>query len=280
MASGGIVYKDQDSLTSVEKECSVYNNDVQKQKKINDLVIDIKPSFSFKTSLSIIHARRESPSDSSNDDETDAELPVVQKPTQTDVSPFSRSDSLRVSNRSQSQDGESSPNSSFKSSYAKSLADHYRRVNIPVIVPTPNNNFYFKNGDFMTLNSSQKSQSLQNGDLKDENKYEIVKSEPRSLPSKYSVIIGTDTGSDPSIAQNKVTLSLTGEDEEISQVKNAFEDHLYENINPRIPNLSGIVNRLELPDVGNLPFRSISSTPSDNCKINVICKLISLFIYN
>lgn len=48
----------------------------------------------------------------------------------------------------------SSPSPSFKSSYAKSLADSYRRASIPVVVSSPKGQFYFKNNEFMSLNAS------------------------------------------------------------------------------------------------------------------------------
>lgn len=48
----------------------------------------------------------------------------------------------------------SSPSSSFKSSYAKSLADSYRRASIPVVVSSPKGQFYFKNDEFLSLSAS------------------------------------------------------------------------------------------------------------------------------
>lgn len=48
----------------------------------------------------------------------------------------------------------SSPSRNFKSSYAKSLADSYRRASLPVVVSSPKGQFYFKNEEFLSLNSS------------------------------------------------------------------------------------------------------------------------------
>lgn len=47
----------------------------------------------------------------------------------------------------------SSPSPSFKSSYAKSLADSYRRASIPVVVSSPKGQFYFKNNEFLSLSA-------------------------------------------------------------------------------------------------------------------------------
>ncbi|KAK8747967.1 hypothetical protein OTU49_016246 [Cherax quadricarinatus] len=58
----------------------------------------------------------------------------------------------------------SSPSRNFKSSYAKSLADSYRRASLPVIVSAPKGQFYFKNEEFLSLNSSQMRQSGFNHD--------------------------------------------------------------------------------------------------------------------
>ncbi|KAK8387325.1 hypothetical protein O3P69_018125 [Scylla paramamosain] len=47
----------------------------------------------------------------------------------------------------------SSPSPHFKSSYAKSLADSYRRASIPVVISSPKGQFYFKNDEFLSLSS-------------------------------------------------------------------------------------------------------------------------------
>lgn len=47
-----------------------------------------------------------------------------------------------------------SPSPSFKSSYAKSLADSYRRASIPVVVSSPKGQFYFKNNEFFSLSGN------------------------------------------------------------------------------------------------------------------------------
>lgn len=46
-----------------------------------------------------------------------------------------------------------SPTRNFKSSYAKSLADSYRRASLPVVVGSPKGQFYFKNDEFLSLNT-------------------------------------------------------------------------------------------------------------------------------
>lgn len=46
-----------------------------------------------------------------------------------------------------------SPTRNFKSSYAKSLADSYRRASLPVVVGSPKGQFYFKNDEFLSLNA-------------------------------------------------------------------------------------------------------------------------------
>ncbi|KAG7173399.1 uncharacterized protein LOC121860613 [Homarus americanus] len=58
----------------------------------------------------------------------------------------------------------SSPSRSFKSSYAKSLADSYRRASLPVFISAPKGQFYFKNEEFLSLNSSQVKRSTLNQD--------------------------------------------------------------------------------------------------------------------
>ncbi|KAK7078309.1 hypothetical protein SK128_026688 [Halocaridina rubra] len=49
----------------------------------------------------------------------------------------------------------SSPLENFKSSYAKSLADSYRRASLPVVVSSPKGQYYFNNDEVISLNSSQ-----------------------------------------------------------------------------------------------------------------------------
>lgn len=82
----------------------------------------------------------------------------------------------------------SSPSRNFKSSYAKSLADSYRRASLPVIVSAPKGQFYFKNEEFLSLNSSQMNVSTFNQDRffslnASTNKSALSQSfEPLSLP--------------------------------------------------------------------------------------------------
>ncbi|KAG0714512.1 hypothetical protein GWK47_013999 [Chionoecetes opilio] len=81
----------------------------------------------------------------------------------------------------------SSPSGSFKSSYAKSIADSYRRASIPVVISSPKGQFYFKNEEFLSLSkrpvtdiSHEKFHSLSmNGDSRASL---AQKPEPLSLP--------------------------------------------------------------------------------------------------
>lgn len=50
--------------------------------------------------------------------------------------------------------GTASPSRNFKSSYAQSLADSYRRACLPVVVSSPKAQYYFKNDEFLCLNSN------------------------------------------------------------------------------------------------------------------------------
>ncbi|ROT82270.1 hypothetical protein C7M84_024562 [Penaeus vannamei] len=56
-------------------------------------------------------------------------------------------------NQQSSPFSETSPTRNFKSSYAKSLADSYRRASLPVVVGSPKGQFYFKNDEFLSLNA-------------------------------------------------------------------------------------------------------------------------------
>ena len=83
----------------------------------------------------------------------------------------------------------SSPSPHFKSSYAKSLADSYRRASIPVVISSPKGQFYFKNDEFLSLSSRpvrradsghEKYRSLSmNGDSRTTS---AQNQEPQSLP--------------------------------------------------------------------------------------------------
>ena len=83
----------------------------------------------------------------------------------------------------------SSPSPHFKSSYAKSLADSYRRASIPVVISSPKGQFYFKKDEFLTLSakpvrradsSHEKFHSLSmNGDSRVPS---AQNPEPQSLP--------------------------------------------------------------------------------------------------
>lgn len=83
----------------------------------------------------------------------------------------------------------SSPSSSFKSSYAKSLADSYRRASIPVVVSSPKGQFYFNNDEFLSLNASP-VRGVDSGNVKmgglsvnsDSKTVPTVMSKLRSLP--------------------------------------------------------------------------------------------------
>nr|XP_045598753.1 uncharacterized protein LOC123758410 isoform X2 [Procambarus clarkii] len=83
----------------------------------------------------------------------------------------------------------SSPSRNFKSSYAKSLADSYRRASLPVVVSGSKAQFYFKNEEFLSLNPNQKRISDLNHDkfisLNSSNGKTTAprRSEPVSLPA-------------------------------------------------------------------------------------------------
>ncbi|XP_068213005.1 uncharacterized protein [Palaemon carinicauda] len=85
----------------------------------------------------------------------------------------------------------SSPSENFKSSYAKSLADSYRRASLPVVVSAPKGQFYFNNEEVISLNSSYFGQ----------NKYlslnppvsvasSLQSNEPLSLPTALNTVQG------------------------------------------------------------------------------------------
>lgn len=85
----------------------------------------------------------------------------------------------------------SSPLENFKSSYAKSLADSYRRASLPVVVSAPKGQFYFNNKEVISLNSSYFGQ----------NKYlslnspasvasSLQSNEPTSLPTALNTVQG------------------------------------------------------------------------------------------
>lgn len=103
--------------------------------------------------------------------------------------------------------GTSSPSRNFKSSYAKSLADSYRRASLPVIVSAPKGQFYFKNEEFLSLNSSQMNISGFNQDRffslsSNPNKTALSQSfEPLSLPPIL------DVASEPEEIQAEVAKS-------------------------------------------------------------------------
>ncbi|XP_064093511.1 uncharacterized protein LOC135206161 isoform X2 [Macrobrachium nipponense] len=84
----------------------------------------------------------------------------------------------------------SSPLENFKSSYAKSLADSYRRASLPVVVSAPKGQFYFNNKEVISLNSGYFGQ----------NKYlslnspvsvasSLQSSEPTSLPTALNTVV-------------------------------------------------------------------------------------------
>ncbi|CAL4081535.1 unnamed protein product, partial [Meganyctiphanes norvegica] len=89
------------------------------------------------------------------------ENPTEEEKEVLDGEDFVEATELSFSKDSSYLKGGGSPVRSFKSSYAQSLADSYRRASLPVVVSAPKGEFYFKDDEFLSLSSTNlKRQSM------------------------------------------------------------------------------------------------------------------------